>query len=278
MPLAKPAKAPPATVIYSHAHCADATVDAIVAETVTRSSPVDPVAAHRVVALKPLANGTRRRGAPLRTPSSAEGGRIVAATSLLDTGSQQAKDVGTLLHAWIEQVGWPAVIPSDAALLAVAAEQPTLASQQLPLLADFRTMCGRPAVAALLAEPAALLPEKFVACGIAAGPAEPKLRREHPFVLRDAEGIMQGVIDRLVVWSRAGTPIAAEVIDFKFDGVGSDTSPKEQARLIAEKTAFYTPQLADYRRAVAQLYGLPSHAIMAELVFMRSGTIVPVEA
>ena len=52
----------------------------------------------------------------------------------------------------------------------------------------------------------------------------------------------------------------------------------KQARLIAEKTAFYRPQLADYRRAVAQLYGLPPHAITAELVFMRAGSIVPVEA
>jgi ATP-dependent exoDNAse (exonuclease V) beta subunit len=270
--------APPATVLYSHAHRADATVDAIVEETVAGSPPVDVAARHQSLALKPLANGTRRRGASLRTPSSAEGGRIVAATSLLDTGSQQAKDVGTLLHAWIEQVGWPAVIPSDATLLAVAAEEPTLVSQQATLLADFRTMCGRPAVAALLAEPPSLLPENFVACGIAAGPAEPQLRREHPFVLRDTDGIMQGVIDRLVVWSRGGRPVAAEVIDFKFDGVGDGERPAEQARLIAEKTAFYTPQLADYRRAVAQLFGLAPHAITADLVFMRAGTIVRVEA
>jgi ATP-dependent exoDNAse (exonuclease V) beta subunit len=139
-------------------------------------------------------------------------------------------------------------------------------------------MCGRPTVAELLKEPASLLPVKFVASGIVAGPAEPQLRREHPFVLRDADGIMQGVIDRLVVWSRGATPVAAEVIDFKFDGVGSDKNPAEQARLIAEKTAFYRPQLADYRRAVGQLFGLPPHAITAELVFMRSGTIVSVEA
>jgi len=271
-------QAPPATVLYTHAHRADVTLDAIVAETVAGSALVDPVARPQSLALKPLANGARRRGAPLRTPSSAEGGRIVAATSLLDTGSQQAKDVGTLLHAWIEQVGWPAIIPSDAALLEVAAVPPSLASQQTALLADFRGMCGRAAVTELLAEPASRLPDKFVACGIDAGPAEPQLLQEHPFVLRDADGIMQGVIDRLVVWSRAGRPVAAEVIDFKFDGVGGDTGPKEQARLIAEKTAFYTPQLADYRRAVAQIFSLAPHAITADLVFMRAGTIVRVEA
>jgi len=123
-----------------------------------------------------------------------------------------------------------------------------------------------------------MLPEKFVARGVAAGAADPRLHREHAFVLREAEGIMQGVMDRVVVWSRAGRPVAAEVIDFKFDGVGGDTSVAEQARLIAEKTAFYAPQLADYRRAVAQLVGLAPHCITADLVFMRSGTVVPVEA
>ena len=87
---------------------------------------------------------------------------------------------------------------------------------------------------------------------------------------------MQGVIDRLVIWSRGGKPIAAEVIDFKFDGVGSDRDNGEQARLIDEKTAFYSPQLADYRRAVAQLFGLAPPCITADLVFMRPGTVVPV--
>jgi ATP-dependent exoDNAse (exonuclease V) beta subunit len=172
------------------------------------------------------------------------------------------------------------VIPPDDRLLAIAAQHPALATQHpaiaaqhATLLADFRGMCGRPAVAAVLAEPPAALPEKFVARGIAAGPAEPRLLREHAFVLRDEQGIMQGVIDRLVIWSRDGKPIAAEVIDFKFDGVGSGA---EQARLIEEKTAFYTPQLADYRRAVAQLFGLAPRCITADLVFMRPGTVVPV--
>jgi ATP-dependent exoDNAse (exonuclease V) beta subunit len=272
--------APPDAVLFTHARHADATVDALVAGTAAAppagptptagSMPLAPIA------LAPLANATRSRGAPLRTPSSAEGGRIVAAAALLDTGSQQAKDVGTLLHAWAEELGWPAMMPADERLLAIAAEHPALAAQHQTLLADFRGMCGRPAVAALLAEPPAVLPEKFIARGIAAGPAEPRLLREHAFVLRDEQGIMQGVVDRLVVWSRDGRPIAAEVIDFKFDGVGSDTGGVEHARLIAEKTAFYAPQLSDYRRAVAQLFGLAPQSITADLVFMRSGTVVAV--
>jgi ATP-dependent helicase/nuclease subunit A len=272
--LAAAPQAPPSTVLFAHSHEADASVDAVVAGTADpKPSGSQPAAAR--ISLEPLANGTRRRGAALRTPSSAEGGRIVAATSLLDPGSQQAMDVGTLLHAWIEQVGWPAEMPADERLLAIAAEYPALAAQHATLLADFRTMCGRPAVAGLLAAPPAMLPDTFVALGVAAGPAEPRLRREHAFVLRDEQGIMQGVIDRLVVWSRDGRPVAAEVIDFKFDGVGGEAGGAEQSRIIVEKTAFYAWQLAAYRRAVAQLFGLAPRCITAELVFMRSGTVVP---
>jgi ATP-dependent exoDNAse (exonuclease V) beta subunit len=272
-------QAPPDAVLFTHAHHADASDDSLMAATAAKPT-AEPAPAAAPIPLKPLDNGGRRRGAPLRTPSSAEGGRIMTAAALLDTGSQQAKDVGTLLHAWAEAIGWPAVIPPDDRLLAIAAQHPALATQHpalaaqhATLLADFRGMCGRPAVAAVLAEPPATLPEKFVARGIPAGPAEPRLLREHAFVLRDEQGIMQGVIDRLVIWSRDGKPIAAEVIDFKFDGVGSGA---EQARLIEEKTAFYTPQLADYRRAVAQLFGLAPRCITADLVFMRPGTVVTV--
>ncbi|MFO0423000.1 MAG: UvrD-helicase domain-containing protein, partial [Planctomycetia bacterium] len=274
--------APPDTVLFTHAHHADAGNDRLMAGAAT-AAPATVTAIAGPIFLAPLADGVRRRGAPLRTPSSAEGGRIMTAAALLDAGSQQAKDVGTLLHAWAEELGWPAIIPSDERLLAIATQHPALATQHPAiaaqhhtLLADFRTMVGRPAVAAVLAEPPAMLPQTFVARGIVAGPAEPRLLREHAFVLRDEQGIMQGVIDRLVVWSRDGKPIAAEVIDFKFDGVGGDAGAAEQARLIAEKTAFYTPQLTDYRRAVGQLFGLAPRCITANLVFMRAGTVVAV--
>ncbi|MCX7414455.1 MAG: UvrD-helicase domain-containing protein [Planctomycetia bacterium] len=266
-------------VLFTHAHAANADSDTLLTPPAGTVAVAPPAAvATTPVVLKALAGGVRRRGAPLRTPSSAEGGRIMAALDLLDAGSQQAKDVGTLLHAWMEQVGWPADIPGDDLLLRIAAEFPGLASQHAKLLAEFHEMCRRPSVAALLTEPADRLPERFIARGIAAGPAEPALRREHAFVLRDSDGIMQGVIDRLVLWSRAGKPVAAEVIDFKFDGVGGGTEPAAPARLIAEKTAFYAPQLAAYRRAVAQLFRLAPDRITADLVFMRTGAVVPVEA
>ena len=139
-------------------------------------------------------------------------------------------------------------------------------------------MCSNPTVAALLAEPNQTLPEKFFSSGAEAGPAKPILKREHSFVLKDKEGLLVGIIDRLTIWSRASRPIAAEVIDFKFDSVGTgpDCLADDHRRILHEKTNFYSPQLTEYRRAVAQLLGLELAAVSADIVFMRSGTVVPV--
>ena len=202
----------------------------------------------------------------------------MAVADLLNPGSRAAREVGTLLHAWIERFGWHAPPPSDSELLAVATEYPLLADQHRHLLRDFRGMLAAPTVAALLASPAAKLPAGLVARGLPAGPAEPILKLEQAFALKDEAGMVQGVIDRLVIWQRTGRPVAAEVIDFKFDGVGSGpgAAAADNARLIAEKTAFYAPQLEAYRAAVAKLYSLPPARVTAQLVFMRSGSIVPV--
>jgi hypothetical protein len=225
--------------------------------------------------LRPLPGGQRRRSRPRHTPSSAEGGRRISAATLLAPGSRAARSVGTLLHAWIEHVGWGSPPPDDATLRRIACREPEVAAQAETLLADFREMCAQPAVARILAQPAAELPEKFVASGLPAGPARPSLHREQPFALEEGDGTLLGIIDRLVVWSRSGRPVAAEVIDFKFDGMGA-TGP-ERARIRAEKIAFYTPQLQAYRRAIVALHGIDPERVSCELVFMRAGEVVPID-
>jgi ATP-dependent exoDNAse (exonuclease V) beta subunit len=199
----------------------------------------------------------------------------VAARALLDAGSVAARAVGTLLHAWIEQVGWPATLPDDATLATIARDHPAVADQVATLRADFRRMCAAPAVAALLAEPAPLLPERLVRTGLVPGPAMPVLRRERGFALAIDDGLVQGIVDRLVEWHRDGRVVAAEVIDFKFDGLGDAASPGEGERILRDKTAFYAPQLEAYRAAVARLLGIPERHVTTTLVFMRGGAVVP---
>ena len=137
-------------------------------------------------------------------------------------------------------------------------------------------MCACPTVAAILARPENQLPRKFVSADLPAGPAEPSLHREQAFALDDGEGTLLGIIDRMVLWRRSGRTVAAELIDFKFDGLGGDGKSASRARVRTEKTAFYTPQLQAYRRAVAGLHDLDPARISSELVFMRSGDVVPI--
>lgn len=74
--------------------------------------------------------------------------------------------------------------------------------------------------------------------------------REHPFVDGDADTLVSGVIDRLVIASRDGRPLFAEITDFKSDTVSDDVEWKDL-------TDRYTPQLESYRRAIQRLFRVP---------------------
>ncbi|MBM3954722.1 MAG: hypothetical protein FJ309_08930 [Planctomycetes bacterium] len=269
------AAATPDTLLYAVGHRTDPADDRLPTATATAATaPASAVVGP--VGLAPLPPTGRRRGRAWRTPSGQEGGSAVAARALLDAGSVAARAVGTLLHTWIEQVGWPATLPDDATLATIARDHPAVADQVATLRADFRRMCAAPAIAALLAEPAPLLPERLVRTGLAPGPAVPVLRRERGFALAVDDGLVQGIVDRLVEWHRDGRAVAAEVIDFKFDGIGDSAraTPAERQRIRADKTAFYTPQLEAYRDAVARLLSIDERHVTTTLVFMRSAAVV----
>ena len=117
----------------------------------------------------------------------------------------------------------------------------------------------------------------YLTDNLPAGPAEPSLHREQAFAIDDGEGTLEGIIDRLVVWRRRGETVAAEVVDFKFDGMGGAERGAIGAGILAEKTAFYAPQLRAYRRAVAALHALEPARVSCRLVFMRSGDIVAID-
>ena len=94
-------------------------------------------------------------------------------------------------------------------------------------------------------------------------PAEARLERELPFLHRSGDTILEGIIDRLVVWDDG-----AEVIDFKSDVV----DPGDEAGL-EQLVGIYAPQLEAYREAVAGIFGLPGDAVRAKLVFLRAGAV-----
>ena len=308
--------APPATILWTHGHLTDPADDSLPADSPVAPAPILDSVEHGSMSapaprqkppsqaraetapassapplpgaaatgdrpapihLRPLGVGQRRRARPRHTPSATEEGRMTTAPALLDSGSRAARSIGTLLHAWIEQFGWDSPPPGDDLLRRIASREPGLAPDVEPLIGAFRVMCANPAVASILAAPAPRLPERLVSDNLAAGPAEPSLQREQAFAIDDGEGTLEGIIDRLVVWRRSGHAVAAEVVDFKFDAMGGDGRGAVGARILAEKSAFYAPQLQAYRRAVAALHALDPARVSCRLVFMRSGDVVTID-
>jgi ATP-dependent exoDNAse (exonuclease V) beta subunit len=62
--------------------------------------------------------------------------------------------------------------------------------------------------------------------------------------------------------------LAAEIIDFKTDAL----DPGNAAQL-AERIAFYSPQLQAYRDAVSTFTGLSAERITVTLAFVQAGVV-----
>lgn len=74
---------------------------------------------------------------------------------------------------------------------------------------------------------------------------------EYPFAFYDGEGVVSGVIDRLMLEKNAdGKIVGAKIIDYKTGNLPPDK--------LAEK---YGGQLALYRKAISRAYGLPASAV-----------------
>ena len=96
---------------------------------------------------------------------------------------------------------------------------------------------------------------------------------ERRFVIRWNDGILHGSIDRLVVAYHGEQAVSAEILDFKTDTI----RPSEKISLdeqLAEKKAFYIPQLKAYRIAVSQLYRIPEDKITLTLLFTSPGRVM----
>ena len=99
-------------------------------------------------------------------------------------------------------------------------------------------------------------------------PAGARIERELPFVHRIPEGILQGYIDRLVVWGEGGPKAGAEVLDFKTDQFDS-----RDPEALEAKVEFYRPQIDAYRGAVVSRYGFERSAVRGKLLFLRQGIV-----
>jgi len=226
-------------------------------------------------ALRFAKTALRRRNIPRETPSSTrdetgrdEASRLFGHEFRLDR--VQARRRGALLHAWFETIEWiqPGVEPADsweeAALLRLALRHGIRPDEAREILREFESSLQAPTVRAVFEEAAY---RKQVGCE---SNASLLVQRERPFALPRGDRILAGTFDRLIVISRNGHPVEAEVIDFKTDRVGDD------ANEIARRTAGYSPQLMAYRGAAAELFELAPANVRTRLLFVTAGVSVEV--
>ncbi|MEX2118670.1 MAG: UvrD-helicase domain-containing protein [Pirellulales bacterium] len=218
--------------------------------------------------------GTRRRGLERQSPSSMQGGKRVDLARRLRLDSR-ATTRGSLVHAWFECVEWlDDGGPTDAVLMATARKLVTADLDLAAELAQFRRALELPAVRqALSRDPGwrggaarfdKLGFEPHVCGELAGRPLECEVQRECPFVVRDGDVLLQGAIDRLVLFNDGQRIVAAHLIDFKTDQVSA-------AGAIEEKLEYYRPQIEAYCRAAEKLTDLDRAHISACLLFVGAG-------
>ncbi len=220
----------------------------------------------------------RTRGLDRASPSGLEGGSRVKLADVLATDEgATARERGTLIHAWFEQIEWiEDGRPDEALLRRVAAEHPPLPITVDVLLRQFGEMLDDLMVARTLSRNAYdslkdLGLADSVASELEGRPLRLEVANERKFAVRDGNTVLSGFIDRLVLIYAGDQLVAADIVDYK-----SDALPDNDAAALAAKIEHYRPQLAAYRTAVATMTGLDEERISARLLFVGAGIVARV--
>lgn len=207
-----------------------------------------------VVRLKP---STRPRRLERVNPSTHEEGGATLAASL-SSPDRSALDQGTLIHTFFERVVWIEDGPPERGALLRLARASGLSAEEAARKVDwFERMLDAPQVCTALSRSG-----YRVDAGVTL-----EVRREFPFTQREGDALVHGVIDRLVLHRRDGRTVAADVIDFKTDGV----SAGEES--VAARVGFHRSQMEAYRKAVSRMEKVSLDRVRARLLFVTAGIV-----
>ncbi|MFM9169116.1 MAG: PD-(D/E)XK nuclease family protein, partial [Phycisphaerales bacterium] len=165
---------------------------------------------------------------------------------------------GTLAHAWFERIEWLAGAAPESA---IGAEAGAAAALEVGHASDgaLASEVGR-VVAKACAGPmgAVLRPDRY------AGWSCDRLdvRTEMSFAADLTAGPMRGRMDRVVLGIQGGRVTRAEVVDWKTGARGLAGAALE------ERIAPYRAQMADYRAALAAMFGLEPSCVTAVLAMV----------
>jgi ATP-dependent exoDNAse (exonuclease V) beta subunit len=221
------------------------------------SKPAD--AAAGAIRLAPV-DGCRSRYARWVSPSRhGTSGQMRLGDFLRAETGDDARLMGTLLHACFESVEWIEDYKPDEAAL----------GRRLIRVEGAGTEIIQDAVArfvGLLALPGhrQLLSRDFYQTADFPESDEVVVERERRFAVRRDEHFLGGVVDRVVLLKRAGQIVAADVVDFKTDDLSGSNDAAIRSRVDA-----YRPQMLAYRDAMARVLGLDVEKVTVRLFFTR---------
>jgi ATP-dependent exoDNAse (exonuclease V) beta subunit len=224
-----------------------------------------------------MASSKGNRNRKRSTPSGQKQRRPLPLAVLFAEQGSSAASEGTLLHRWLQNIGWlEKSLPAAESLVACAGGLDLPAARLRTLAEEFRGMLQSPMLSSLLSRDSG--PDSSSAVldphlrGFDPAAVELSVRSEFPFACEASGELINGCIDRLVLCLKDGVPIAADVIDFK-----SDELP-QQPRAVADRVDFYRGQMQTYRQAVSKLLMIPIEKVTTRIAFLKIGQVAIVDA
>jgi ATP-dependent exoDNAse (exonuclease V) beta subunit len=108
---------------------------------------------------------------------------------------------------------------------------------------------------------------------IGTGPFDVQAYQEFPLCAVFEDKYFNGIIDRLVLLSREGRVIGADIIDFKTDRI----DPDDPELTVEARSAFYQGQLNSYAQGLSASLQIPLPLINTRLAFVGVGVVTRVD-
>ena len=214
-----------------------------------------------------------RRFEPV-TPSSQEGESILAITELLGIGQEGAMSRGTVIHEWLEKICWlEDGLPTDDTMQLDIQRNEVDAS----VIDQFHQILEFPQVARLL-DQQSYQELTDLECNtplreeLARAPFELKVYQEFPLSALHKSQHFNGNIDRLVLATREGKVLGADIIDYKTDRI----DPEDPDRTLEARSEYYRGQLDIYARGLSASMQIPLEMINTRLAFVGAGIVTRV--
>ena len=198
-------------------------------------------------------------------PSAATESRMIPITTFFERSESIGAIIGTLVHRWFEELIWLEDFTWDRTAMRSLALK-TLTPQEMPLirLEDWLTAMEHFLQSRCVAD--SLSRARYADWKTETGePLELQVTNERRLLELLDGSLLRGTIDRLVIGSKNGQVIKAEILDFKTDALKAGDKMERWTR---DRVEHHAPQLKLYRRVLAQQFQIDESRISMTLVLL----------